>query len=53
MVEGYDKFCFCPLTVSEQILASYEYENKPTNKGAPLVPIGIPTECRTTCSPKT
>lgn len=33
--------------------ASYNYENKSANRGAQLVPMGIPTVCWKTWSPKT
>ena len=42
MVEGHGQF-FCNYSVT--VSASYEYQNKFTNKGAQLVPIGMPTVC--------
>jgi hypothetical protein len=33
--------------------ASYNYKNKSANKGAQFVPIGMPTDCWKTWSPKT
>jgi hypothetical protein len=48
MFEGHGKiFGFIPNSFWTNS-ASYEYENKSADKGAQLVPIGMPTDCWTT-----
>ena len=55
MIEGHGKFfCFYPSIVSEQILPRMNIEiSQSANKGAQFVPIGMPTDCWKTWSPKT